>query len=55
MINYRVGDLDALLEALGKEGVEIDSQARGLRPGVFSGSWTREGNQFQLWEPPKEK
>jgi hypothetical protein len=35
MINYRVDDLDALLDALAKEGVRDRSLARGLRLRTF--------------------
>jgi catechol 2,3-dioxygenase-like lactoylglutathione lyase family enzyme len=51
MINYRVADLDALLEVLGKEGVWIDDK-RDESYGKFA--WIRDcdGNRIELWEPP---
>lgn len=55
MINYRVDDLDALLEALGKEGVEIDPKREDYDYGRFAWIMDPEGNRIELREPPKEK
>jgi predicted enzyme related to lactoylglutathione lyase len=55
MINYRVDDLDALLEALKNEGVQIDPKREDYDYGRFAWIMDPEGNRIELWEPPKEK
>ncbi len=52
MINYRVSDLDGLLEALGKEGVQIEHR-EDYDYGRFAWIMDPEGNRIELWEPPK--
>jgi len=54
MINYRVDDLDGLLEALKKEGVEIDPHREDYDYGRFAWIMDPEGNRIELWEPPKK-
>jgi len=54
MINYRVDDLDALLETLREEGVEIDPKREDFEYGRFAWIMDPEGNRIELWEPPKE-
>jgi hypothetical protein len=41
MMNFRVGDLDALLEQLKQAGVEIDPQRQDYDYGPLPGSWIR--------------
>jgi predicted enzyme related to lactoylglutathione lyase len=53
MINYRVSDLDGLLEALHAEGVEIDPHREEHDYGRFAWIMDPEGNRIELWEPPK--
>ena len=53
MINYRVDDLDALLEALKAEGVKIDPKREDYDYGRFAWIFDPEGNKIELWEPPK--
>lgn len=55
MINYRVEDLDALLEVLKEEGVEIDPHREDYDYGRFAWITDPEGNRIELWEPPKGK
>jgi catechol 2,3-dioxygenase-like lactoylglutathione lyase family enzyme len=55
MINYQVEDLDALLEALGAEGVTIDPKREDHDYGRFAWIIDPEGNRIELWEPPKAK
>jgi predicted enzyme related to lactoylglutathione lyase len=55
MINYRVEDLDALLEALKREGVEIDPHREDYDYGRFAWIMDPEGNRIELWEPQKPK
>ena len=54
MINYRVDDLDALLEALRAEGVQIDPKREDYDYGRFAWIMDPEGNRIELWEPPKK-
>ena len=53
MINYRVENLDALLEALRAEGVEIDPKREDHDYGKFAWIMDPEGNKVELWEPAK--
>jgi catechol 2,3-dioxygenase-like lactoylglutathione lyase family enzyme len=55
MLNYRVDDLDALLEALREEGVEIDPHREDYDYGRFAWIADPEGNRIELWEPPKKQ
>jgi predicted enzyme related to lactoylglutathione lyase len=54
MLNYRVDDLDALLEALRAEGVEAGPKPEDSEFGRFAWITDPEGNKIELWEPPKE-
>jgi predicted enzyme related to lactoylglutathione lyase len=51
MLNFRVDDLDALLEELAKKGVWVDPKRQDEANGRFA--WIRdgEGNRVELWEP----
>jgi len=53
MINYRVADIDALLEALHAEGVQIDPKREDYDYGRFAWIYDPDGNKIELWEPPK--
>ena len=53
MINYRVENLEALLEALRAEGVEVDPKVEAHEYGKFGWITDPEGNRIELWEPPK--
>lgn len=53
MLNYRVDNLDALLEALRAEGVQIDPKREDHDYGRFAWITDPEGNKIELWEPPK--
>ena len=55
MINYRVDNLDALLEDLKKSGVEIDPHREDYDYGRFAWITDPDGNRVELWEPPKPK
>jgi predicted enzyme related to lactoylglutathione lyase len=55
MINYRVGDLDAILEQLRSQGVEVDDKMEESEYGRFAWVMDPEGNRLELWEPPKQK
>ena len=51
MVNFRVDDLDLLLEQLDEAGVEIEPKLENFDYGRFA--WIRdiEGNRVELWEP----
>ncbi len=51
MINYRVENLEALVESLKKEGVTIVDKIESYDYGKFVHIMDLEGNKIQLWEP----
>lgn len=51
MINYRVENLEALVEELKKEGVTIVDKIEAFDYGKFVHILDAEGNKIQLWEP----
>ena len=51
MINYRVTDLEALVEELKKEGVTIVDKIETYDYGKFVHIMDPEGNKLELWEP----
>ena len=51
MINYRVDDLDAVLEQLRAEGVAIDPKREDYDYGRFAWITDPEGNKIELWQP----
>ena len=51
MINYRVADLEALVEELKKEGVTIVDKMETYDYGKFIHIIDMEGNKIELWEP----
>jgi predicted enzyme related to lactoylglutathione lyase len=55
MINYRVDNLDALLEQLRAEGVTIDPKREDHEYGRFAWIIDPAGNRIELWEPPKSE
>jgi catechol 2,3-dioxygenase-like lactoylglutathione lyase family enzyme len=55
MVNYRVDNLDALLEELKQAGVKIDPHREDADYGRFAWITDPDGNRIELWEPPKEK
>ena len=52
MVNYRVDDLDALLEALREEGCEVLDETEDSDFGKFGWVMDPEGNKVELWQPP---
>jgi predicted enzyme related to lactoylglutathione lyase len=55
MINFRVDDLDALMEQLRSDGVAIETRPDewdSPETGRFARIEDPEGNQIELWEPP---
>jgi hypothetical protein len=54
-VNFRVENLDALLDTLRLEGVLIDPKRENSAYGRFAWIMDPEGNRIELWEPPPEK
>ncbi len=54
MINYRVEDLDGLLEQLKRNGVTIIGDVQSFSYGKFAHIMDPEGNKIELWEPSEE-
>lgn len=52
MINYRVANLDWLLQQLRAEGVEADPRVEEYDYGRFAWIMDPDGNRIELWEPP---
>jgi catechol 2,3-dioxygenase-like lactoylglutathione lyase family enzyme len=52
MINYRVDNLHALLDALRAEGCAVDAKVEESEYGKFGWVLDPEGNKVELWEPP---
>jgi predicted enzyme related to lactoylglutathione lyase len=52
MVNYTVGDLDAMLTQLRDAGIDVDEKIEVLDGiGRFGWAVDPEGNRFELWEP----
>jgi predicted enzyme related to lactoylglutathione lyase len=51
MFNFRVDDLDAVLDALREEGVQIIGEIKAYDYGRFARIIDLEGNPVELWEP----
>ncbi len=52
MINYRVDDLAALLQALRAEGCNVLDKTDDSEYGKFGWVIDPEGNKVELWQPP---
>jgi predicted enzyme related to lactoylglutathione lyase len=52
MLNFRVANLDAMLEQLREGGVAVDDKVE-VADGIGRFGWATdpEGNRFELWEP----
>lgn len=55
MVNYRVANLEKLLQALRKEGVKVAKKVENSEYGRFGWISDPEGNRIELWEPPKAR
>jgi predicted enzyme related to lactoylglutathione lyase len=51
MINYRVDDLEKMIEQLTAAGIEIQQGPEYHENGVFAWIMDPEGNKIELWEP----
>ena len=52
MVNYRVSDLQAVLQALRDEGCAVEEKTEQSEFGRFGWVVDPEGNKVELWEPP---
>jgi predicted enzyme related to lactoylglutathione lyase len=52
MINYRVDNLAALLQALRDEGCQVLDRTDDSEYGKFGWVMDPEGNKVELWQPP---
>lgn len=52
MINYRVADLQNLLQALRDEGCQVLDRTDDSEYGKFGWVIDPEGNKVELWQPP---
>ncbi len=52
MVNYRVADLAALLQALREEGCNVLDKMEDSEFGKFGWVMDPEGNKVELWQPP---
>jgi len=52
MINFRVRDLDAMLDQLRSKGADVDEEVQDME-GVGRFGWVTdpEGNRIELWQP----
>jgi predicted enzyme related to lactoylglutathione lyase len=53
MVNYRVADLTALLQALREEGCNVLEKTDDSEYGKFGWVMDPEGNKVELWQPPE--
>jgi len=53
MINYRVGNLAALLQVLREEGCNVLEKTDDSEYGKFGWVMDPEGNKVELWQPPE--
>lgn len=51
MINFRVADIEALVEQLKSEGVTVVDEIESFEYGKFVHILDEEGNKIELWEP----
>ena len=53
MINFRVRNLDAIVEQLRAGGIEVSLDPETYPNGRFARLYDPEGNRIELWEPKK--
>lgn len=52
MVNYRVEDLEALLQVLREEGCQVEDKTEDSEFGKFGWVMDPEDNKVELWQPP---
>lgn len=55
MMNFRVENLEELLQSLRAEGVQVDDKVEAHEYGKFGWIMDPEGNRIELWEPPPDQ
>ena len=55
MINYRVADLDSVLQALRSEGCNVLAKTDDSEYGKFGWVIDPEGHKVELWQPPERQ
>ena len=55
MMNFRVENLEQLLDTLRAEGVRVDDKVESYDYGKFGWIMDPEGNRIELWEPPADQ
>ncbi len=55
MLNYRVRNLNAMLEQLEAAGATVDERVEEMEFGRFGWATDPDGNRFELWEPKGEE
>ena len=55
MINFKLENLEQLLEQLKAEGVDVDPRVETYDYGKFAWIMDPEGNRIELWEPATDK
>jgi predicted enzyme related to lactoylglutathione lyase len=55
MLNFRVDDVDAVIERLTAAGARIDPKRDDSEYGKFAWFWDPEGNRVELWQPVPEE
>ena len=53
MINFRVDDLDAMVDQLRGAGETVDVHAERYPNGRFGWAFDPDGNKLELWQPPR--
>lgn len=53
MVNYRIADLQSLLNALRAEGCNVLEKTEDSEYGKFGWVLDPEGNKVELWQPPE--
>ncbi len=51
MLNFRVDDLDAVLDQLAARGISVDSKRETYEYGRFGWFTDLDGNRVELWQP----
>lgn len=51
MINFRVGDLDAMMKQLKASGIAVELDPESYPNGRFARFDDPEGNPIELWQP----
>jgi predicted enzyme related to lactoylglutathione lyase len=54
MVDFRVDDLDRMLDQLRASGANVDERVEDYEYGRFGWATDPEGNRFELWEPPAQ-